>query len=110
MIRRAIREAGITQRQLSILTGYAPQAITHVLQGRNAVSPTFAVLLEEALGISADGILVTQLQEQLRDVREARRGLEPEPDENPKHRCNRMDAVFRRCLKNHNHDGRHIYA
>jgi len=110
MLRDAVRDSGLTQRQVALLTGLTQQALNRVLNGQNGITVHHAVLLEEALGISADGILVTQMQEQLRDVREARRGFEPEPDEDPKHRCNRMDDVFRRCLKNHNHDGRHIYA
>src|SRR4029453_6006828 len=87
MVKAAIKESGMTQNSFCMLTGIKPSSLNSVMGGRNKISPEMAVRIEEALDLTAEGILVTQMNEQLRDAREARKGVErPEEVPEPSHR------------------------
>lgn len=111
MVKKAIKESGMTQNRFCLLSGISIGSLASMLSGRNKITPEMAVRMEELLDLTAEGILITQMNEQLRDARDARRGVE-RPQEVPesRHRCNRMDKVFRRCLSAHNHQGECVFA
>ena len=47
-------EMGLNQSQLAKLCGCAPRKINEIVNGKRAISPSFAILLEEKLGTSAE--------------------------------------------------------
>src|SRR4029453_530207 len=87
MVKAAIKESGMTQNRFCMLTGTPPSPPIWIMSGGDKISPEMAVRIEEALDLAAEGILVTQMNEQLRDAREARKGVErPEEVPEPSHR------------------------
>ena len=50
----ALKERGMTQKQLAELTGIKPSVLSETINGKRSVSLNVAVALEKALGIPAD--------------------------------------------------------
>ena len=47
-------EMGLNQSQLAKLCGCAPRKINEIVNGKRAISPSFAIVLEAKLGTSAE--------------------------------------------------------
>ena len=47
-------EMGLNQSDLARLCGCAPRKINEIVNGKRAISPSFAIVLEEKLGTSAE--------------------------------------------------------
>jgi addiction module HigA family antidote len=47
-------ETGLNQSSLARLCGCAPRKINEIVNGKRAISPSFAIVLEEKLGTSAE--------------------------------------------------------
>lgn len=54
MIKDEIEYRGISQKKLAAQMGISPSLLNKILNGKRAVSTEYALLLEAALGISAD--------------------------------------------------------
>jgi addiction module HigA family antidote len=54
MIKDEIESRGITQKQLSEMTGISASVLNEVLNGKRSVTTNYALLFEAALGIDAD--------------------------------------------------------
>jgi len=62
LLRDELRERGLSQKQLSKMTGIKASVISDTIAGKRAVSLNVAVALEKALGISAEMWLNLQTQ------------------------------------------------
>ena len=49
-----VAEMGLNQSQLAQLCACAPRKINEIVNGKRAISPSFAIVLEEKLGTSAE--------------------------------------------------------
>ena len=47
-------EMGLNQSDLARLCGCAPRKINEIVNGKRAISPSFAIVLQEKLGTSAE--------------------------------------------------------
>ncbi|MBR5659928.1 MAG: HigA family addiction module antidote protein [Bacteroidales bacterium] len=70
LIKDEIKSRGITQKQLSVLSGISPSIISETIKGRRSVSLNMAFGLEKSLGIPAEMWLNLQNQYDL-DVAES---------------------------------------
>lgn len=61
LIKEEIEYRKISQRELSKLTGIAPNIINEVLKGKRNCTPQFAIKLEDALKIDAKTLLRLQM-------------------------------------------------
>lgn len=62
LLKDELQERGISQKQLSVMTGIKPSAISETIHGKRSVSKNMAVALEKALGISAEMWMNLQTQ------------------------------------------------
>ena len=78
MIRDELKERGMTQKQLSDLTGIKPSVLSETINGKRGVSVNMAAALEKALGIPAEVWLNLQAQFDLDTAHIAERSNEKE--------------------------------
>lgn len=104
-------EAGLSQRRVSVLMDISEKHVNAMLNGKTSVSALNAVLFSEVLNLTAEGILITQIQEELRDVYHLRNPQpEPVPEPVAELTCQKgTDLAGRPCLKPVDHPGRHKY-
>ena len=57
LIKDELKERGLTQKQLSEMTGIKPSVISETISGKRSVSLNMAIALEKALGIPAPRIV-----------------------------------------------------
>lgn len=62
LIKDELKERGLTQKQLSQMTGIAASVISETITGKRSVSLNMAIALESALGIPADMWMNLQTQ------------------------------------------------
>lgn len=62
LIKDELKERGLTQKQLSEMTGIKPSVISETITGKRSVSLNMAVALEKALDIPADMWMNLQTQ------------------------------------------------
>ena len=62
-------EMGLNQSDLARLCGCAPRKINEIVNGNRAISPSFAIVLEEKLGTSAEMWVRTQADYDLWEAR-----------------------------------------
>jgi len=72
-LRRGLEDAGVSQALLAYRTGISTKHINLVLQGKARLSVDVAVQIQAAVpGISAEGLLLLQLREELAEARRRR--------------------------------------
>lgn len=49
-----MKELGLNQSQLALKCGCTPRKINEIVNGKRSISPEFALILEKALGASAE--------------------------------------------------------
>ena len=69
VIKDEIEYRGITQHALAEQTGIAYSAINEMLNGKRAISEKSALLLEAALGIEAESIMLMQYRYNMLDTK-----------------------------------------
>ena len=69
MIRHAMTQQGMLQRDLAASVGASAAYISDLLHGSRRLSPGMAVRLARVLPLSARSLLVLQVDEDLRQVR-----------------------------------------
>lgn len=62
LIKDELKERGLTQRQLSEMTGIKPSVISETVTGKRSVSLNMALALEKAFGVPADYWMSLQTQ------------------------------------------------
>ena len=73
LIKDELKERGLTQKQLSEMTGIQASVISETINGKRSVSLNMAVALEKALGIPADMWMNMQTQYNLDSAKIAER-------------------------------------
>ena len=66
-----MNEMGLNQTQLADLCGCSPRKINEIVNGKRAISPEFALVLEEALGTTAEMWVRMQAEYDLWEARQA---------------------------------------
>ena len=64
-------EMGLNQTQLADLCGCSPRKINEIVNGKRAISPEFALVLEDALGTTAEMWVRMQAEYDLWEARQA---------------------------------------
>lgn len=109
LLRQAVAESGLSQRRISVLMDVSEKHVNAMLNGKTSVSALHAVLLAEVLNLTAEGILITQIQEELRDIYHMRNPPPPEEPEAEPTCQEGTDLKGRPCLRAPGHTGRHKY-
>ncbi|TVQ79142.1 MAG: addiction module antidote protein, HigA family [Bradymonadales bacterium] len=66
-----MREMALNQTQLADLCGCSPRKINEIVNGKRAISPEFALVLEDALGTTAEMWVRMQAEYDLWKARKA---------------------------------------
>jgi addiction module HigA family antidote len=64
-----MKEMDLNQSQLAAMCGCSPRKINEIVNGKRAISPEFAIVLEEVLGASAEMWVRTQAEYDLWQAR-----------------------------------------
>ena len=65
-----MREMGLNQTELAKCCGCAPRKINEIVNGKRGISPSFAIVLESALGTSAEMWVRMQAEYDLWEARQ----------------------------------------
>lgn len=69
MLARAIRESGLSQHYIARTVGIDASNINKMIAGYQSIPLNVALQLEKVLDFTAEGLLVTQLYDKIRDAR-----------------------------------------
>lgn len=77
MLREKIVTMKLSQRAAALKIGISQPRLNQILNGHYRISADMAVRIERALGLSAESLLNSQKEEELRAARKSRPRLQP---------------------------------